>query len=244
MPKQNVSMLLFNRGVISPLALGRIDQERVNFSAETQTNFVPRMLGSMRLRCGTKYIGTTYQNKYAKHIPFIFTLSDTAILEFTDNLLRVKVNEQPILRETVTTAIANGNFDTNLASWTNNDEGTATSVWQTGGYAKLTGTGTDAAILEQQVTVSGGNLNKEHAVRILIEQGNITFKIGSTSGGDDYITETTLSKGEHSLAFTPAGNVYIEFLNRSKRSALINSIRIESNEELQIATLYNEDDLK
>ena len=43
-------ILAFNRGRISRLALARTDFARTQFSAEIQTNWMPRALGSMMLR--------------------------------------------------------------------------------------------------------------------------------------------------------------------------------------------------
>lgn len=57
MPRNNVPLLAFNRGIISPLALARTDIERLALSAEVQTNWMPRLLSSMMLRPGLGYIG-------------------------------------------------------------------------------------------------------------------------------------------------------------------------------------------
>ena len=88
MGKQVVALKVFNRGLISPLALARTDIERTALSAETMTNWMPRNLGSMSLRPGSKYIGATASNNAAKFIPFIYSQSDTALVEITDVLMR------------------------------------------------------------------------------------------------------------------------------------------------------------
>ena len=77
---EETALRTFNRGLISPLALARTDLERVGLSAETFENWMPRNLGSMMLRPGTKYIGATRSNLIAKFIPFIFSSTDTALL--------------------------------------------------------------------------------------------------------------------------------------------------------------------
>jgi hypothetical protein len=144
MGSQNVSLLAFNRGIISTLALARLDIDRIPLSAETQTNWMPRLVGSMMLRPGFKYTGGTNNNEKAYHIPFVFAKNDTAILEFTDETLRVKVSETPITRASVSTTITNGTFTSNITSWTDDDEAGATSAWVTGGYMGLTGNGTNS----------------------------------------------------------------------------------------------------
>src|SRR3990167_10517736 len=130
----NFAKGIFNRGVIDPRALTRVDIKRVAMSAETQTNYIPRTMGSMTLRPGLEYIDSTYNDGEAVHIPFIFSIDDTAIIEFTDSIMRVRVDEAVLQRNSVSSAITNGTFTSNITSWTDADESGATSVWATGGY--------------------------------------------------------------------------------------------------------------
>ncbi|WP_196300918.1 hypothetical protein, partial [Streptococcus pneumoniae] len=76
-------------------------------------------------------------------------------------IMRVWVDDALVTRPSVSTAVANGDFTTNLTSWTDNDEAGATSQWVSPGYMELVGTGTNAAIRDQQVTVAGANLGVE-----------------------------------------------------------------------------------
>lgn len=236
--RMNASLLAFNRGRISPLALARTDIERVALSAETQTNWMPRILGSMSLRNGLGYLHNTYSNLKAYHLNFIFSLSDQAVIELTNNNMRVKINDVVITRPSVTSTISNGTFDTNLTSWTDADEAGATSQWVTGGYMGLAGTLTNAAIRTQQVTVSGGNISVEHGVRIKINRGVVNFKIGSTSGGDEYVTTATLREGEFSFAFTPTGDFYISVSATTAYESRVDSITMESAGDMVIPTAW------
>lgn len=93
MPTQNVARLNFNRGRVSRKALSRTDIERVELSAEIQTNYVPRILGSMMVRPGLEYIDTTLNNAEAWHIPFVKSTDDTALVEFTDLAVRFRHDE-------------------------------------------------------------------------------------------------------------------------------------------------------
>src|SRR3990167_1395416 len=127
----NVPNAVFNRGVVDPRALARVDIKRIAMSAETMTNYVPRTLGSMTLRPGTEYIDSTYNNNEAAHIPFIFSIDDTAIIEITDSIMRVRVDEAVLQRNSVTSAITNGTFTTDLTGWTDADESGATSPFAT-----------------------------------------------------------------------------------------------------------------
>ncbi len=238
---QQLVLMTFNRGIISPLALGRVDLERTRLSAEEQTNWMPRTLGSMSLRPGLQYVGATRDNLKAVHIPFVFSVEDTALVEVTDLTLRVLVDDAPISRVAVATSVANGGFTSNLNSWSDEDEAGATSQWVSGGYMSLAGSRFNAAIRRQTLSVAGGDQGKEHALRIVVARGPVLFRLGSTPGGDQYITETTLGTGTHSLAFTPTGaSVYVQFANRNRRSALVDSVAIEGAGELSLPAPWAE----
>src|SRR5262249_39526090 len=121
--KVNQPLLSFNRGVLSPLALARTDVKHTALAAEVQTNWMPRKLGSMMLRSGLQFVGGTFGgNAQAVNIPFVFSTSNTAILQLTNNILQVLVGEQFVTRGTVGTAISNGNFTSNITGWTAADD--------------------------------------------------------------------------------------------------------------------------
>ncbi|HET7409260.1 MAG TPA: hypothetical protein VFJ13_03605, partial [Paracoccaceae bacterium] len=232
-----------NRGVVSRLALARVDLERIGLSAEEQTNWMPRTLGSMMLRPGLGYLGSARGDAAAKIVPFVFAADDVALVEVTDSILRVWVDDAPVRRAAVSSAVANGTFGSAITSWTDADESGAASAWATGGYLSLTGTGFNAAIVRQQVTVATADRNTEHALRIVVERGPVTLRVGSTAGDDDYIRQTGLGAGTHSLAFTPAGDFHIQFSNRAARAALVDSVSVEGAGRLELPVPWTADDL-
>lgn len=234
MAKSVTSLLAFNRGIVSKRGLARTDLTRMQLAAETQKNYVPRVLGSMMLRPGLQYIGASNDNAVSVYLPFFYGVDDTALVELADSAIRVWVDDALVSRVSVSTAVANGSFTSNANSWTDNDESGATSQWVSGGYLSLAGTGINAAIRDQQVTVAGGDQNKEHALRIVVERGPVMLRVGSTSGGDEYITETSLGRGTHSLAFTPTGNFYIRFFNLRQAAALVDSCTIEASGVMEL----------
>ena len=59
MAEQDTDLLAFNRGVISSRGLARVDLERMAMSSDEQTNWMPRVLGSMMLRPGLEFIDRT-----------------------------------------------------------------------------------------------------------------------------------------------------------------------------------------
>ena len=241
MPKQNQATVALNRGIISRYGLARIDLARTGMAAEEMTNWVPRVMGSMSLRPGMKYVGTTRSNALAKLFPFIFAADDTAHLEITAGVMRVRIDDTLITRPSVSATVTNGSFTSNVTGWTDSDEAGATSQWQAGGYLALQGSGTNAAIRDQQVTVS--NAGTEHALRVVIARGPVLLRVGSTSGDDDYVSETTLGTGIHSLAFTPSGNFHIRLFNRRSFNALVDSVTVESSGTMEITVPWQAADL-
>lgn len=230
-------IVAFNRGVVSPLSLARTDIKRIAMSAETQTNWMPRVLGSMSLRPGLQYIGTTKGNAQAQLIPFVFSVTQTAIIELTEGVMRILADEAWVTRPSVSTAITNGTFTTDLTGWTDNDESGGTSAFAAGGFMSLKGNGTNAAIRDQTVTVAAPDQNVEHALNVVIERGEVILRVGSTSGEDDLISETILRPGIYSLAFTPAGaNVFVRLQSRTAYASLVDSCTIASAGVMEIAT--------
>ena len=208
------------------------------------TNWMARSLGSMMLRPGLGFITQTNNGSQAYTCPFIFSAGDTALLEFTVNELRPLVGEQPITRVSVATAVTNGGFGTDLSGWTDASDSGCSTAWATGGYAELIGSGGGRAVLKQTVTVAGGDTGKRHALRVVIKQGKVGFKVGSIADVDDYVADTgLLGIGTHSLAFTPTGNFVIEFYSFKDYPCLVDSCNIEAAGILILPSPYGTPDM-
>jgi len=238
MAKVNPVLQAFNRGRISPLALARTDLDRTALSADVQTNLIPRTLGSATFRPGLEYTGARPNQSIS--IPFIFAADDLAEIELTAALMRIWVDDALISRATVTAAVTNGLFTSNLTSWNDTDESGAASTWLTGGYLALLGTGTNSAKRDQTVTVN--EVSTEHALRIIIERGPVVLKVGTTAGDDSYVS-ALLKTGTHSLAFTPTGNFVIEFSSALSHTVLVDSVAVESSGTLTLPTPWTANDL-
>ena len=94
MAKVNVALSRLNAGLISPESLARVDKGekedgRIVFSAEIYDNWIPKTQGSMRIRPGTIYKGSTLGDTGAYLIEFVAAADETALLELTDNKMRV-----------------------------------------------------------------------------------------------------------------------------------------------------------
>jgi hypothetical protein len=238
--RSSQELLAFNRGRISRHGLARVDLKRAALSADVQTNWVPRVLGSMMLRPGWQYINT--QSGLTKPIPFVFSSSDTAKINVHDGATSFTVDDVQLTRPAVTAAVTNASFTSNITGWTIVDAGTV-NAWQTGGYAGLTGDGTAVASIQQQVTVNEANV--EHALRIVVQRGPLSVMVGSTSGGGEYIAQTELGTGAHSLAFTPTGaSFYVKFFNQNDRLALLDSCTVESSGVVSLMSPWAEADFQ
>ncbi len=245
MPRTRVAKLAFNRGLVSRLGMARADVKRVGMAAEIQTNWVSRVLGSMMLRPGLGHLDSTLDDQRPFGIPFVFSISDKADLELTDEAMRVWIDDEVVQREAVSSAIANGTFDANLGSWTDADEAGGVSAWEAGGYMGLTGNGTAFAIRRQQVTVIAADQAVEHALHIVIERGPVVLRVGTAAGDDSLINETELGTGVHSLAFTPgSASFWVEFKSRLERIVLVDSCEVEAVGDLVVEAPWVEADLR
>lgn len=244
--RQIHSLYAFNRGLISRLGLARFDIKRTALAAEVMTNWIPRVLGSMSIRPGLEYLGRVRSDAKTRMLKFIFATDDTALVELTAAFLRVWIDDELLTRPSVTTTIAGGDFPSLAslnANWTDADEGSAVSDWESPNYMRLVGTGTQRAIRYQQVAVAGANIGVEHGIRVVIERGPVTIRIGTSSTDDSYLNETVLHEGDHSLSIVPTGNFYIQFLSLQIPKVLITSCEIEAAGPVALPTRWTVNDL-
>ncbi|HDZ73695.1 MAG TPA: hypothetical protein ENH55_13200 [Aurantimonas coralicida] len=235
-------MVVFNRGRISALGLARVDLDRTRLSAEVQTNFMPRTLGSMMLRPGLEYIGTIRNSSTAVLLPFIFSATDTALIELTSTAMRVWRSDAVITRAASTAAITGGTFtSTSLAGWTDADESGSTSGWFTGNYMSLVGSRYAQAIRRQTITSTSTSITQ--GLTTVIARGRVNLRIGSSAGADDYFREASLRPGTYSLAIASTGNFYIEFSANTYYRSLVESIAVESSGDMVIGTTWAGADL-
>lgn len=242
MGKQNVSLLAFNRGIVSKSALSRVDVDRIRLSAEVMVNWMPKTQGSMFLRPGFEYLGSSKSDAQAIDIPFVAATDDTALLEITNGVMRVWVGDQLVSRASVSTTVPNGNFATSTG-WTDASTlGGALTFGGSGLVLDAINVGGEA-VCRRQITVASGDQNIRHALVINVTRGPVTFRCGSSSGGDDYITETTLRTGYHSLAFTPAGNFWIQFANDKNVDRIVASCGIAAAGTMEVTVPWGANDL-
>jgi hypothetical protein len=241
------TLLAFNRGVISSRGLARQDLDRMAMSAEIQRNYVPRVLGSMMLRPGLKYIDTMAEDlNLVRQMPFVFGVDDTALLEFGQgSYLRIRIDDVLLERVAVVAAVTDPGFDSALGVGVNDwqDDSDAGATAESGAGAtdpnnlNLDGTGEDYAKVTQRVEVDAGEINVEHALSITVQTEFCRLRVGTTLNGDDLVTETQLGKGVHNISFTPGqDHFFIELANDRNYRCIVTNCSIAAAGPVQFGT--------
>jgi hypothetical protein len=248
MGKVHSAQVAFNRGEVSRYSLARTDIERMRLSAETQVNWAPWVLGPMMLRPGLQHVGGINNDLTSRLVPFIFSNTDLALIELTDSVLRVWTVaddvETLVTRASVSTSVVNGDFSSGVG-WTLVATGAGSSSTISGGKLSVSmPTSGGQAQAKQTVSVGVSDRNVRHAVRIVVTNGPVLFKAGSTAGGIDYIAQTTLETGTHSLSFVPTGaSVFLQVETTSAQIKTVDSITIEAAGAMSLPTSWVAADL-
>jgi hypothetical protein len=176
----------FNRGLISPKSLARVDLDRTRLSAEVMTNWLPKTQGAMTIRPGTKYMGSSLNDTGAEFFEFVASTDDVALLEATNNKLRIWLGSdahnlsllgRPAVNTTLTLA------DT---GWSNTSTGGAVSTAATDLIPTMTAATTNG------VTITASS----QLVTGTTEATGVSWKIGdnntTTNWADTGINKSTL----------------------------------------------------
>lgn len=231
-----------NVGEVSTLALARVDQERLRLAAETQENIFGKVIGAGQFRSGTGYLGATQSNNRCRLIPFIKSATDAALLELTTGKLRIWSSDALVSRASVSSTVTNGTFGA-ATGWTLTTTASGVSSIASNRLTMYCPNRGGTALAKQSVTTSSANT--AHALRIVIDRGPVTFRCGSTDGGDEYISETELDEGTHSLVFTPtASPYYIQFFTRSDIEVRVSNCTVEAAGTLSLDAPWSESDLR
>jgi hypothetical protein len=198
----------FNRGEVDSDALARDDVAKVKNSCELMENFLPLRLGPMIYRPGFQNLDTVTDEAY--FVEFIASTADTALLEFTNNQMRIWIDDALLARTAVATQVPDSSFTGGPSPWTDGS-GAGSTATVAGGYGNLTGNTSTSGQLWQ--TIASTDTGNEHTVNITIEQSPVLVKIGTSGQNSDEIFSGTLLPGVHSLVFTPASNVTFTLSN-------------------------------
>src|SRR5579885_2037268 len=243
--KANAPLYSLNAGEVSKLALSRVDVARMRMAAECQLNWLPWVVGPMMLRPGLYFVGEVQGDSPARLVRFVFSKLDTALIELTPNVMRVWVNEQLVTRAAVGTTIGDPFFSGAGGFWTTANTTSGASATVAGGVATLTCIPVGGlAQIQQTLSIAPADQGREHALRLVITQGPLVFRVGSTAGAADLIPQTTLDTGTHSLAFTPSsGSATIQIESTDGWNKTLTQCAIESAGVMTLPTPWAAGDL-
>lgn len=237
MARQSPPLFAFNRGEVSKIALARLDVAKMQLAAEVQVNWLPFVVGPMMVRPGLAYLGEIASDNPCALIDFVYSKSDTALFELTDSLMRVWINDVLVSRVSVSTTVADDHF-AGGGSWSTVDSTSGATITIAGGTAQITLTARGGlARIKQTLTIAGGDQNKEHALRVVVVNGPVTIRVGSSDGLSDYMSSTAIDAGTHSLVFTPtSGNAYLQIETTNQPAVTLSQCSIEAAGVLTLPT--------
>lgn len=167
MAKQNVPLLSFNRGLISPKSLARVDIDRTRLSAEVFRNFLAKTQGAMTIRPGTKHFGNSLNDTGAAWIEFVAATDDVAMPELTNGIMRIWLGDDPhdlalLERPFVATTVSLSD-----TGWADTSTGGTTSTSAVDAIPQMTAATTNGVTIDA---------SSENAV-----QGSAAWKIGDNN---------------------------------------------------------------
>jgi hypothetical protein len=232
-----------NVGVFDRDALHRVDLDRIRLAAERQTNLIPDAVGRATFRPGTEFISQASTSFLP--ISFIAGNNDAFVLMLSNMAMSVVdgSTDDIVTRASVSTTVTNGDF-ASAVGWTLAATSGQTSAISGGQLSLSARAHGGKATCLRSVTVAGGDVNVEHGLRIIVARGPVVFRCGSTSGGDEYISETVLRTGQHSLALTPTGTFYVYFESELPTAVLVDSIQVEAAGVMSLPTPWITADLE
>ena len=241
MGKQNVHFQHFSVGEYSNAGQARVDQERTRLAADVQENIFSHAVGKGMVRPGTTYIGSTPNNERVRLIPFVRDIDDVALIEMSAARLRIWVDDALVTRADVDSTVTNGDFSSSTG-WTLSASSGAHATISGGVLTMDADARGSEAYCERAVTTN--DANTEHALDIVVTRGPVLFRCGSSSGAQDYIYETKLDTGYHSLSFTPTGTYYVRLITREQRDCIVDSIQVASAGVMTLTAPWSESDLR
>lgn len=228
--RQISSLFAFNRGLIDPRGLARVDIPKLKMAAEIMTNWIARVLGSMSIRAGTTFLSKTHNNYPQKTVEFIHSNRDTALLCFDQaggagvpgGSMGVLVNNVQLTQSAIASPPSFPAFVVGLTGWTN--------ISTTGGTA--TGSSGSCALLGDGFTAQGAisvavncNAGVEQRIQFQVLHNEVHFRVGSATGQQDLLTDTILPPGTYNFGIRPSmGTGYFEFYNTASVVAIMGNV--------------------
>ncbi len=221
---------------------GRTDFEKYFSACEKLENWVILPQGGITRRPGTKFVAPVKNHTEPPVLlPFQFSDSQGYVLEFGKDYLRFFRDSGQIVAENIGIAIANGTFNTDLASWTERNAGTGDVTW-VAGAARFTANGVgNEARLYQAPTIAAPDVGKLHILKFRVVVGTLRVRVGTAAGGEQVMQAKTFAWGYHTVSFTPSAavQIFIEFENNGTVIADLDNVSLLDNVPLELETPYS-----
>lgn len=254
MPRVNPYRAAFNSGELSPRMAARVDFGKYSNAADLMENFLPLAEGGAMRRPGTKYVAEVKDSSKSTRLrQFEFSNTQAYIVEMGDLYMRFYRDQGQLFALTTDASITNGDFASDLTGWTDQDTGTGVSAWNALGMGLDAGgatSGTDVAWREQSVTISAAYDEQVHVLKfdVIGDPGDVVeLRIGTSSTGEEILTDQEFGVGYHTYEFTPGDTnttFYIGFRNNAQNKEIyVDNISFLSNAAIEITTPYVEADL-
>lgn len=239
MGKQTVPFYHCNGGEVSHLALMRVDIDKMRLAADKMINWMPLAQGPMTMRPGTQYLGQSRENLPCRLLEFVYATDDTALVEVTDEYIRVWQNDALVTRESVSSSIQG------YGSWTKSASTGSTITVDGAGMLNFAGVTEGNRSFAYGAINCTGNQGLKHGLRInVVQGGDLLFKIGTTVGGDEIIATTTLGTGYHSIGFIPNVNtLYVQLESQDEQSYRIDIMAFEAAGPMAVSAPWATADL-
>lgn len=222
MGRRHELLYALNAGGVDPEAISRVDLEKLRLAAEhPMANLLPRVLGPATLRPGTESLGRVTADVETVMLPFLRGLGTSYMLMLSPSQMRIMLDGAIQTVPAVSTVINSG-------SWSNVSTSPATATG--GATLLLTASVSHAAKLRQSVSVSNGDKNTTHILRVAVGRGPVFVRVGTTAGAIDIMDDVELEAGTHKISFIPGVNtIYIDVRADDPVDRQVTQIQFESN---------------
>ncbi|HYF36358.1 MAG TPA: hypothetical protein VD994_13775, partial [Prosthecobacter sp.] len=216
----------------------RTDFARYPLAVSRALNLIALPMGGLTARPGTRFIK---EIKNSANAAFLYGLEPSAgdgyIAEFGGSYIRFIRNQSQMTAATVSSAITNGTFTSNINDWDNRSTGTST-ISHSGGKLYLNCTGNGWAWAEQDISIAGADQAKVHLIRFTLSGrpgGTATVKVGTSSTGSQLWDKTGYGIGQHIVEVTPGtGTIYFQVINKLTDDLYLDDVSILSNEAVEL----------
>lgn len=236
-----------NAGELSPRLHARTDFSKYSAASAILENIIPLSEGGLMRRPGTRYVAELKSSSVMGRLKgFSFSTIQSYQIEMGANVFRFYRHQAQITAANITGSITNGDFASDVSSWTDKDTGgTAASTWNSAGYMALLGDGTETAWMQQTVASVTNPSTISMKFRIIGARGDLVYlRIGTSDGGTQIVNDKGFEVGYHVYTFTAtATTIYIGFRNTLAKSLGVDDVSFIDNAAMEIQTPYAAADL-